>query len=237
VELSRYVALLWKRGWIIVLVAVVASVSAYGFSRMQTPIYRASVQISINPARPDWGLAQTAKAMLRNYTINMSTQTRAQKDIEDLKLDVSTAFLLSRVKTSSDESNLTIQIDANHEDPKVAQDIAWKWANFFVEWRTAENVDLQKADRVGAAILDAPTVSLYSPKTKVNVLAAGVVGLLLGGLVVFFLEWIESDVIRSAQDVERYIGVSVLGTIPPFTSNQSVSGARRATDAAALKRS
>jgi capsular polysaccharide biosynthesis protein len=238
VELSRYVALLWKRGWIIVLVVVVASVSAYGFSRMQTPIYRASIQISINPARPDWGLAQTAKAMLRNYTINMSTQTWAQKVIDELKLDVPTAFLLSRVKTSSDESNLTIQIDANHEDPKVAQDIAWKWANLFVEWRTAENVDLQKDSRVGAAILDAPTVSLYSPKTKVNVMAAAVVGLLLGGLVVFFLEWIESDVIRSVQDVERYIGVTVLGTIPPFATNQSTAAAAEGRGApSALKRS
>lgn len=237
-ELSRYVALLWKRGWIIVLVVVVASVSAYGFSRMQTPIYRASIQISINPARPDWGLAQTAKAMLRNYTINMSTHTWAQKVIDALKLDVSTASLLGRVKTSSDESNLTIQIDANHEDPKVAQDIAWTWANFFVEWRAAENLDLQKDSRVGAAILDAPTVSLYSPKTKVNVMAAAVVGLLLGGLVVFFLEWIESDVIRSAQDVERYIGVTVLGTIPPFATNQSAAaGGRVAADAPALKRS
>jgi capsular polysaccharide biosynthesis protein len=220
VELSRYVALLWKRGWIIVLVMVVAAVSAYGFSRVQTPIYRASIQISINPARPDWGLAQTAKTMLRNYTINMTTHTWAQRVVDELKLDVATAFLLSRVKTSSDESNLTIQIDVNHEDPKVAQDIAWKWANLFVEWRTAENLDLQKTDRVGAAILDAPNVSLYSPKTKINVIAAGVVGLLLGGLVVFFLEWIESDVIRSVKDVERYIGVTVLGTIPPFTGGQ-----------------
>jgi capsular polysaccharide biosynthesis protein len=223
VELSRYVALLWKRGWIIVLVAVIAAVSAYGFSRVQTPIYRASVQISINPARPDWGLAQTAKTMLRNYTINMTTRTWAQKVIDDLKLDVSPAFLLGRVKTSSDESNLTIQIDVNHEDAKVAQDIAWKWANFFVEWRTAENLDLQKADRVGSAILDMPTVSLYSPKTKINVIAALVVGVLLGGLVVFFLEWIESDVIRSAQDVERYIGVTVLGTIPPFVTSEATA--------------
>jgi capsular polysaccharide biosynthesis protein len=220
VELSRYIALLWKRGWIIALVAVVAAVSAFGFSKLQTPVYRASIQISINPARPDWGLAQTAKTMLRNYTINMTTHTWAQKVIDNLKLDISTGYLLSRVKTSSDESNLTIQIDADHEDPKVVQDIAWTWANYFVEWRSSENLDLAKEDRVGASILDAPTVSLFKPKTKINVIAGGIVGVLLGGLVVFFLEWIESDIIRSAQDVEKYIGVVVLGTIPPFAKEE-----------------
>ena len=226
-ELSRYASLLWKRGWIIVLVAVIAGVSAYGFSRLQTPIYRATVQVSINPARPDWGLAQTAKTMLRNYTINMTTHTWAQKVVDQLKLDVPTGDLLSWIKTSSDESNLTIQIDANHEDPKVAQDIAWTWANLFVEWRTAENLDLIKDDRVGATILDLPTVSLFSPKTRINVMAALIVGVLLGGLVVFFLEWTESDIIRSTQDVEKSIGVIVLGAIPPFATGETQSHARR----------
>ena len=226
-ELSRYASLLWKRGWIIVLVAVIAGVSAYGFSRLQTPIYRATVQVSINPARPDWGLAQTAKTMLRNYTINMTTHTWAQKVVDQLKLDVPTGDLLSWIKTSSDESNLTIQIDANHEDPKVAQDIAWTWANLFVEWRTAENLDLIKDDRVGATILDLPTVSLFSPKTRINVIAALIVGVLLGGLVVFFLEWTESDIIRSTQDVEKSIGVIVLGAIPPFATGETQPHARR----------
>ena len=226
-ELSRYISLLWKRGWIIILVAVIAVVSAYGFSRLQTPIYRASIQISINPARPDWGLAQTAKIFLRNYTVNMTTHTWAQRVIDQLKLDVPTGYLLSLTRTSSDESNMTIQIDVNHQDPKVAQDIAWTWGNHFVEWRTAENLDLNKEDRVSATILDAPTVSLYSPKTKINVIAAGIVGLLVGGLIVFFLEWIESDIIRSAQDVERSVGVVVLGTIPTFAKEDNKSGRYR----------
>lgn len=226
-ELNRYISLLWKRGWIILLVVVIAAVSAYGFSKVQIPIYRASIQISINPARPDWGLAQTAKIMLRNYTVNMTTHTWAQRVIDQLKLDVPTGYLLSLTRTSSDESNLTTQIDVNHQDPKVAQDIAWTWANHFVEWRTAGNLDLSKEDRVGAAILDAPTVSLYKPKTKINVIAAGVIGLLLGGLIVFFLEWMESDIIRSAQDIEKYIGVVVLGTIPPFAQEDGRSGKYR----------
>ena len=34
-------------------------------------------------------------------------------------------------------------------------------------------------------------------------------------MVVFFLEWLEQDVIRSASDIERAIGVTVLGSVPP----------------------
>ncbi len=98
----------------------------------------------------------------------------------------------------------------------MAQDIAWTWANHFVEWRTAENLDLPKEDRVGAAILDVPTVSLHKPKTQINVMAAAIIGLLVGGLIVFVLEWMESDTIRSTQDVERHNGVARIGNDSAF---------------------
>ncbi len=223
-ELKQYLAILLKRGWIMALMAVITAISAYGFSKVQTPVYRASVQISINPARPDWGLAQTAKIMLRNYTVNMTTHTWAQRVIDALELDVSTAKLLSYVTASSDDSNLTVQIDVKHEDLATAQEIAWTWANFFVEWRDQENLELRKEDRVGASILDTPIVSLFRPTTKINVSAGGIFGLLLGGLIVLLLEWLESDIIHSAEDVERYVGVAVLGFIPTITTDQIASG-------------
>ncbi|MGQ9625559.1 MAG: YveK family protein [Anaerolineae bacterium] len=226
-ELRRYLVIFWKRCWIIILVALVAAISAYVFSKIQTPIYKASVQISINPARPDWGLAQTAKIMLRNYTVNMTTHTWAQRVIDALELDISTAKLLSMVTASSDDSNLTIQIDVKHQDPATAQDIAWTWANFFVEWRAKENLELPKEDRVGASTLDTPNVSLFSPKTKINVLAGGLVGAILGGLIVLFLEWLESDVIRTPEDVERHVGVVVLGSIPTISAEEATPGFSR----------
>jgi capsular polysaccharide biosynthesis protein len=227
-ELKRYLSIFLKRGWIIALLVVITAVSAYGFSKMQTRIYKASIQISINPARPDWGLAQVAKIMLRNYTINMTTHTWAQRVIDTLQLDVSTGELLSYITASSDDANLTIQLDVKHQLPETAQEIAQTWANFFVEWRAKENLELNKEDRVGASILDAPSVSIFRPKTKINVAAGGILGALLGGLIVLFLEWLESDIIRTAEDVERYVGVVVLGSIPTISADEAVPGKNRA---------
>ena len=39
-------------------------------------------------------------------------------------------------------------------------------------------------------------------------------GFLLGIILVFILEWIESGVIRRSEDIERYLQVPVIGTIP-----------------------
>ena len=53
-------------------------------------------------------------------------------------------------------------------------------------------------------------------------------GALIGVLVIFFLEWLEQDVIRSASDVERVLGGAVLGVIPPLSGEAaSPAGEKR----------
>ena len=41
-----------------------------------------------------------------------------------------------------------------------------------------------------------------------------VFGLLLGVALVFVLEWLASSVMRRSEDVERYLNIPVIGTIP-----------------------
>ena len=55
-EFRDYLNVLVKRGWIILLVAVITASSAYVFSTMQTVTYRSSIWLNVWPGRPDWGL-------------------------------------------------------------------------------------------------------------------------------------------------------------------------------------
>jgi capsular polysaccharide biosynthesis protein len=222
-EISDYLRILRKRGWIIVVVAIVAAASAYGFSKMQTPIYSATVQLSVNPARLDWGLSNTIKDLLRNYATNIRTHAMAQNVIDRPgggvgPLDMKSDELLSKLFVNPDSSTFTMQIEARDKDPQVAMHIAQTTAEVFVEDRDAWNQRQDKRDRVEVSIVDNVYnlgYSQYSPKTKINVLAAGLFGALIGVLVIFFLEWLEMDVIRTGEDIERVIGVTVLGAIPP----------------------
>ena len=231
-EITDYFKILRKRGWIIIVVALVAAASAYAFSKMQTPIYSAGVQLSVNPARLDWGLSNTIKDLLRNYAANIQTHSMAQKVIDrpggDVgPLDMKSDALLSKLFVSSDSSSFTMQIEARDEDPQVAMHIAQTAAEVFVDDREAWNQRQRKEDRVDVAILDNVYnlgYEQYSPNTKINVLAAALFGALVGVLVIFFLEWLATDVIRSAEDVERTIGANVLGAIPPFSGEVAPSG-------------
>ena len=48
----------------------------------------------------------------------------------------------------------------------------------------------------------------------INVAAGFVFGALVGVIIVFILEWIESGVMRRSEDIERYLGIPVIGKIP-----------------------
>ena len=225
VELQDYLNILRKRGWIIILTACFTAASALGFSLVQTPRYKATANLSVNPARADWGLAQVAKTLLRNYTINMTTHKTAQKVIDRAQLDMSTDDLLSKVTVSSDESNLTLQVDAKDYDPVVAIQIAQTLAEVFIEDQTEWNQKQDRRDQIEVSLLDdVRDAPKFSPKNKINTLAGGIFGVLLGGVIILILEWLESDILRTPGDVERFIGLTVLGTIPtPGGSSPSVA--------------
>ena len=57
-EFREYWDIVRKRGWIILLVALIAAVAAFGLSSVLPKVYKGSIQLSINPARADWGLSQ-----------------------------------------------------------------------------------------------------------------------------------------------------------------------------------
>lgn len=203
-----------RRGWIVLLLAALTAASAYVFSRLQTPVYEASVRILVQPARPDFGLTSSAKNLLRSYVEWMRTRQNAQRVIDLLQLDRLPESLLGDVTIASEDENFVIQIDVRNQNGDQANDIARTWRDLFIQWRNEENDKLRNEDRVTAVLLDDPTFTLYRPQTLINTLAGGILGGLLGTGVLFLLEYLEAGMIRSRQDAERALGLSVLGVVP-----------------------
>ncbi len=219
-KIEAYLAILRRRGWIILVTALVTAMSAFGFSKIQTPVYRSSVRVGIQAARIDWGQAQTVKILLDSYVSMMYTRKMAQQVIDDLGLMMSAETLKGKVKIASDSQQMVIQIDVDDTDGEEANRIAKHWAELLVQWRNSENQKQRKEDRVFATILEEPTYRLLRPKTKINTAAGFVFGLLLGVVIVIGLEWLEAGLVTTAQELERDAGLHILGIIPPHPSRR-----------------
>jgi capsular polysaccharide biosynthesis protein len=214
-DLRAYLDIIRRRGWIIIAVAVLALVAAFGVSRLQTKIYRATARISAVPARPDWGLGSSAKELLRNFVSNLNTHDAANLVISRAQLDMNSYDLLAKLTISAEPENFLLRIDAKDQDPEIAKLIVSTMANQFVDERMAYYQTLDKDNRIEVklvdSVIDAP---LYRPKPSTNALAGGVLGALIGALIVLALEWMAADILATAQNVERTLELPVLGAIP-----------------------
>lgn len=213
-ELSDYLRILRQKGWVIILVALLTAGAAFGFSKMQTPVYKSSLRLLVLPSRTDLGQSLAAKELLRSYEQWLRSGYRAQEVINILQLDMRAEQLLADIAVASDNSSFVIQLDVKNTDPNLANEIARNWGNLLIQWINANNDELRKEDRITVEFIDEPQAGLDSPKTKINTAAGGVFGALLGVIIIFVLEWIELGIVRRTEDVEKYLDIPVIGSIP-----------------------
>jgi capsular polysaccharide biosynthesis protein len=196
--------------------AVLVAGAAYVFSKAQPTIYEASVNLTVRPARADWGLSNTVGSLLRSLAGDITTHSFLSEVIDLEQLDTTTDDLLDgrTVFVKDEAADFTISIVVRDASDRVAVQMVNAIADLFVEKREEWNQAQDKRDRIDVAIRDhARYADVHSPKTEVNVLAGGVLGVLIGVLVVFVLEWLEAGIVRSLEDMDR-LGIPALGAIP-----------------------
>jgi capsular polysaccharide biosynthesis protein len=213
-ELRDYLRILRKRGWIILLTTLLTATAAWGFSQMQTIEYKSSISVFVRPERIDNGTLLATKQILRGFVAFINSRNFAQQVITTLGLDMLPDNLKGKVTIASKDEDYIIQIDVVDTDAAQSERIALEWANQFVQWRNQDNLKQQKADRVDADIVQNPTTSKFRPQTTLNVAAGAIIGFILGVIIVFFLEAIEANILRTSEDVERALGTTVIGAIP-----------------------
>jgi capsular polysaccharide biosynthesis protein len=213
-ELRDYLRILRKRGWIILLTTLLTAAAAFSFSQMQTVEYKSSINVFVRPERIDNGTLLATKQILRGFVAFIDSRNFAQQVITALRLDMLPDTLKGKVTIASKDEDYIIQIDVVDTDAAQSERIALEWANQFVQWRNQDNLKQRKEDRVDADIVQNPTTSKFKPQTTLNTIAGGIIGFILGVIIVFFLEAIEANILRSPEDVERALGATVIGVIP-----------------------
>jgi len=216
-QLADYVTVLRRRWWVIMLVVAAAAVGAYIFSKLQTPVWRSEASFLVVPNRADQGLAVLLQNSMDSYRVTALAPIQLEQISQQLKLDRDADWMLEHVhiQAQPDTRLMTVQADYPEEaDSGTAQRLADAVGNNMVALVSAQNQSIEGTDRINLRVNQpARSAIRWRPQTKINVLAGCILGLVLGLLLAFALEALD-DSLKSASDVERFVGLTILGSIP-----------------------
>lgn len=212
-ELRDYINVLLRRWWVIVLVAFVAAGAAYVVSKLQTPLHRARTTYTVVTSRYDQGLTMQLPSVMNNWPGQLNDQ-RLQEISDRLQLDRSPDYLRKYIAIQPNPGNLQVTIDVDYPSADTAVKLADAIGETLKQEVAALNSLRLSTDAINIQVQQpAKWIELASPKTKINVLAGGILGGIIGVLVAFGMEYVD-DTLKTDDDVERWTGLATIGMIP-----------------------
>ena len=132
VSLSDYVGVVWRRKWIALLVTVMVTAAAFGFSERQQKLYTATSQL-VNTTSSSSTSTKTSSgnAWSNSHAPLLSTVAAARWVVSNSGLkNLSPAALLKETTVTADPSVDAVDFAVTDPSPTVAQSLASAWAAF-----------------------------------------------------------------------------------------------------------
>ncbi|MDO0824304.1 YveK family protein [Desulfosporosinus nitroreducens] len=222
IELRQYWDVLRKRWMIVVALPLIAALTSGVISFFVIkPVYQASTTLIVGKKALEPGqdaaknlensVLQANQQLAKTYAMIAQSRTVEQNVIKDLNLSLTVEGLDSMISINPVKTTEILEIQVTNTNSELAASIANTMAQEF----TKAVIEIKKVDSVSivdtAVIPDKP----IKPNKILNVLIAFVVGLMASVGLVFLLEYLDNTV-KTSSDVEKLLGIPVLGIIPDY---------------------
>lgn len=233
ISLQELLQTLRKRLRLILSIAFIAvlisGVVSYFFL---TPIYQASTQLLVNQSKNKENLynyneVQTNLQLINTYNVIIKSPAILDLVIKDLDLKMTVNELTQKITVQNETNSQVVNLSVQDTNPAMAVKIANKTAATFQK----EIVKIMSVDNVSilakASIGENP--SPIKPRPLLNIAIALVVGLMVGVGLAFLLEYFDNTV-KTEQDIEKLIGLPVLGVIATMDESRLKELAKKRVD-------
>ena len=221
IDLKEIFHMLQKR-WVLITGITVSAliISAIVSFIILTPIYEASTTMIVNYKQNQESVMtyndlQTSQKLVATYSEIVKSQRIADSVIEQLGLDLTANELNSKISVSQVGTTEILKIAVKDEDPQLAALMANTISKVFQQ----EINKMMEVDNVST--IDVAKVPEYpiSPNKVMNLAIAGVLGLMGSIGLVFVLAFLDRTY-KTPTDVERHLGLPLIGAIPDMMLEQ-----------------
>ena len=163
----------------------------------------------INENKIEYNELLLNQKLVSTYGELIKTRVVSEKVISNLGLSLSYNTFRSKVNVSLVKDTEIIGITVTDTDPLLAAEIANETAAVFMD--TVQ--EIMKVENVQVIDKAEPSYAPVSPRPMLNIAIAAILGLMLGIFLAFLLEMLDNT-IKTPEDVEKYLGLTVIGSIP-----------------------
>lgn len=224
ISLKEYFLIIRNRIGLIILLTVLSVVTSGLISNfVLEPEYQTFTTLMVGKPKDyqnvddklDYNDLLLNQKLVSTYGELVKTRAVADEVIKNLGLDMSYKEFREKVNVNLVKDTEIIKLEVMDTDPVLATKIANETAQVFME-----NVkDIMMVENVQvideAQVPDMPV----KPRPKLNMAIAGVLGLMVGIFLAFLLEYLDNT-IKTPDDVEKYLELPVIGTIPMVEENK-----------------
>ena len=216
IDVFQLLKILWKRKFLIALVAIVTGVVAFAYSSfIVKPEYTSTTRIYVvNRNQGDKsGLTnqdlQAGSYLVKDYREIILSQDILEKVATDLKLDLPSKGLASKIKVTVPADTRIVSISVTDRAPEEASRIA----NSLREVAAQKIISVTRVSDVTTLEEARPATSPSSPNIRRNTMIGFLAGAVVMIVTVLLIELLDTRVKRP-EDVEDVMQIALLGVVP-----------------------
>lgn len=213
IDLIEILYALKKRALIILAALLAGALIAGVYTKLMiTPLYSATstvLVISKETTLTSIADLQFGSQLTKDYSMLITSRSVLEEVLDNLGLDMGYGTLKGNVSINNPSETRILQITVTNPDPQLAKELADELASVSSEYIG------DKMEVVPPKIIEEAEVpaAQTSPSMSRNVMLGALAGLVLSAGVVILMT-IMNDSIRLEDDIERYLNIPTLASIP-----------------------
>jgi len=216
IDVLQLVKVLWKRKFVIVLVALLAGITAFAYSSFVIkPQYTSTTRIYVvnrnqadKPGLTNQDL-QAGAYLVKDYREIILSQDVLEKVVADQKLTMDAKTLGRKVSVTVPADTRIVSISVRDGNPEEASRIA----NALREEAAQKIISVTRVSDVTTLEEARPATSPSSPNIRRNTMMATIAGVGFVTIIVLLVELLD-DRVKRPEDIEEVMHISLLGVIP-----------------------
>lgn len=227
IDLTELFMTLWSKAHIIILSGILLGLLAFvGTKLFITPMYTSTTKFYVLTKTTDSGNVtysdlQTGSQLTKDYAELVKSRPVLEEVVSVLNLDMDTQELADKITVTTPTDTRVMSINVEDAQPKQARDIA-DAVRQAVGIQIQEIMDVDSVKTVEEANLPG---SPSSPSVMRNTLIGAILGILISAGIIILVFMLD-DTVKTPEDVETYLGLNVLASIPIYDGANTKSKKR-----------